>query len=129
MYYANCQGFKEEVIRLVTDANPPISWFCLDGSAMDDVDFSAAAALREVYGILKQRGITLVLVEIQEKVWNEFGRYKITELIGRENEFKTIYDFDAAYKNRRGTLEKSSQGTDSQSLKPGHPRSCLHQSS
>ena len=111
MYYANCQGFKDEVIRLVTGANPPISWFCLDGSAVDDVDFSAAAALREIYGLLKQRGITLVLVEIQDKVWTEFGRYKITELIARENEFKTIYDLDAAYKNRGGTLEKSSQGT------------------
>jgi len=121
MYYANCQRFKDEVIRLVTSANPPISWFCLDGSAMDDVDFSAAAALREIYGLLKQRGITLVLVEIQDKVWTEFGRYKVTELIGRENEFKTIYDLDAAYKQRGGTFEKSSQETDSQSLKPGPP--------
>jgi high affinity sulfate transporter 1 len=121
MYYANCQGFKNEVIQLVTSAIPPISWFCLDGSAMDDVDFSAAAALREIYGLLKQRGITLVLVEIQDKVWNEFGRDKITELIGRENEFKTIYDLDAAYKQRGDTLGKSSQETDSQSMKPGPP--------
>jgi len=88
---------------------------------MDDVDFSAAAALREIYGLLKQRGITLVLVEIQDKVWNEFGRDKIMELIGRENEFKTIYDLDAAYKQRGGTLGKSSQETDSQSMKPGPP--------
>ena len=117
MYYANCEGFKNEVIRLVTDANPTISWFCLDGSAVDDVDFSAAAALREVYGLLKQRGITLVLVEIQEKVWTEFGRYKITELIGRENEFKTIYDFDAAFKRRGAVVEKPNQGTDNQSSK------------
>ena len=121
MYYANCQGFKDEVIRLVTSANPPISWFCLDGSAVDDVDFSAAAALREIYELLKQRGISLVLVEIQDKVWTEFGRYKITELIGRENEFKTIYDLDAAYKSRGSTLKKSSQGVDNQSSNPSLP--------
>ncbi|HYB66879.1 MAG TPA: SulP family inorganic anion transporter [Candidatus Acidoferrales bacterium] len=107
MYYANCQGFKGEAIRLVTDASPPISWFCLDGTAMNDVDFSSAAALREIHGLLKQRGITLVLVEIQDSVWTEFGRYGITELIGRENEFKTIYDLDAAYKQRGGTLKSS----------------------
>jgi MFS superfamily sulfate permease-like transporter len=105
----------------VTGANPPISWFCLDGTAVDDVDFSAAAAIREVYGLLKQRGITLVLVEIQDKVWTEFGRYKITELIGRENEFKTIYDFDAAYKHREGAVEKTSQGADNRNSKPGLP--------
>jgi SulP family sulfate permease len=118
MYYANCQGFKDEVIRLVIDANPSISWFCLDGSAMDDVDFSAAAALREVYGNLKQRGVTLVLVEIQEKVWTEFGRYKITELIGTENSFKTIYDFAASFKRREGAVDKPGQGTDNLSSKP-----------
>jgi high affinity sulfate transporter 1 len=130
MYYANCQGFKNEVIRLVTGASPPISWFCLDGSAMDDVDFSAAGALREIYEFLRQRGITLVLVEIQDQVWAEFGRYKITELIGRENEFKAIYDFDAAYKQRGGAVEKSSAGIDSQSSKPGLPYDRnLHQSS
>jgi MFS superfamily sulfate permease-like transporter len=88
---------------------------------MNDVDFSAAAALREIHGLLKQRGITLVLVEIQDSVWTEFGRYKITELIGRENEFKTIYDLDAAYKQRGGTLKKSDQATDNQSSKPGSP--------
>jgi SulP family sulfate permease len=120
MYYANCERFKDEVIQLVTGANPSISWFCLDGSAMDDVDFSAAAAIREIYGLLKQRGICLVLVEIQDRVWTEFGRYKITELIGRENEFKTIYDFDAAYKHRRDVVE-SSQGIDNQSSKLGLP--------
>ncbi len=111
MYYANCEGFKNEVIRLVTSANPPISRFCLDGSAVDDVDFSAAAALREIHGLLKQRGISLVLVEVQDRVWTEFERYKITELIGKENEFKSIYDLDAAYKHRGGAVEKSSQGT------------------
>jgi len=119
MYYANCELFKDEVIRLVTNANPPISWFCLDGSSVDDVDFSAAATLREIYELLKQRGITLVLVEIQEKVWTEFGRYKITEMIGKENEFKTIYDLDAAYKNRGGTLKESNEGPSNQSSKPG----------
>ena len=107
MYYANCERFKDEVIELVTGANPSISWFCLDGSAMDDVDFSAATAIREIYGIFKQRGICLVLVEIQDRVWTELGRYKITELVGRENEFKTIYDFDAAYKHRRDVVESS----------------------
>ena len=86
---------------------------------MDDVDFSAAEALREIYGLLKQRGITLVLIEIQDQVWTEFGRYKIIEMIGRDNEFKTIYDFDVAYKQRVGAVEKSSQGADNPSSKPG----------
>lgn len=98
MYYANSDLFKTEALALTSGASPPISWFCLDGAAMDDVDFSAAAALRETHGLLKLRGIRLVLVEIQESVRAELDRSKITELIGIPYTFNTIDDLETAYK-------------------------------
>ena len=49
MYYANAEHFSQEVLELVNSAQPPLSWFCIDATAMDDVDFSAAATLRETY--------------------------------------------------------------------------------
>jgi MFS superfamily sulfate permease-like transporter len=97
MYYANSERFKAEVLDLIAGADPPLSWFCLDGAAVDDVDFSAAAALREVYGLLKQRGIRFALVEIQDGVKTELDRYKITELLGNQNLFKTVDDLKNAY--------------------------------
>ena len=42
MYYANSQQLSEEVTNLVNSAQPPLRWFCLDASAVDDVDYSAA---------------------------------------------------------------------------------------
>jgi MFS superfamily sulfate permease-like transporter len=98
MYYANSEQFKTEVIDLVTGAGSPISWFCLDGVAIDDIDFSAAAAVREIFRLLKQKGISLVLVEVQDNVRGELDRYKITEMTGIANIFETIYDLDSAYK-------------------------------
>jgi high affinity sulfate transporter 1 len=98
MYYANCEQFMTEVRELVTGAQPPLSWFCLDLGAVDDIDFSAAEALREAYELLKQRGITLVYVEVQDTVRAELDRYGITQLIGTQHIFGRIHEVEAAYK-------------------------------
>lgn len=42
MYYANSQQLAEEVTELVNEAEQPLRWLCIDASAVDDVDFSAA---------------------------------------------------------------------------------------
>jgi high affinity sulfate transporter 1 len=98
MYYANCEQFRTEVRELATGAQPPLSWFCLDLGAVDDVDFSAAEALRETYELLKQRGITLIYVEVQDTVRAELDRYGITALIGTQFIFGRIHEVEAAYK-------------------------------
>jgi len=108
MYYANADFFKGEVLRLTNGARTPLSWFCLDGAAMDDVDFSAAATLRETYALLKQRSIRLVLVEIQESVRGELERSKITDLVGIRYIFSTIYEVEKAYKrSSAGTVRET----------------------
>ena len=43
MYYANVQLLSEEVTELVNSAQPPLRWFCIDTSAVDDVDYSTHA--------------------------------------------------------------------------------------
>jgi high affinity sulfate transporter 1 len=98
LYYANSDLFKTEVMALTRRASPTIAWFCLDGTAMDDIDYSAAAALREVYELLKLNGIRLVLVEIQDHVRAELGRSKIIELVGTHYIFNTIRDLENAYR-------------------------------
>jgi MFS superfamily sulfate permease-like transporter len=98
MYYANCEQLKTEVRELATGAQPPLSWFCLDFGAVDDVDFSAAEALREICELLKQGGITLVYVEVQDTVRIELDRYGITLLVGTQHIFGRIHEVEAAYK-------------------------------
>ena len=33
MYYANAEFFTQEVLDQVTQAEPPLSWLCIDGVA------------------------------------------------------------------------------------------------
>jgi high affinity sulfate transporter 1 len=97
MYYANSEQFKTEVRELATDAQPPLVWFCLDLGSVDDLDFSAADALRETLEGLKQRGIRLVCVEVQDTVRAELDRYGITQLIGPQYIFGRVHEVEAVY--------------------------------
>ncbi len=59
---------------------PPLRWLCIDASAVEDVDYSAAETLRSVYAKLKMKGIRLVVTEIMDDL-NTRSRYQFWELI------------------------------------------------
>ncbi len=63
MYYANTERMQEEVSRLARTAKPPLKWFCIDTSPVDDIDYTAAAALRELMAKLQAQSIRLVFVQ------------------------------------------------------------------
>jgi SulP family sulfate permease len=103
MYYANAEHFSQEVLELVNSAQPPLSWFCIDATAMDDVDFSAAATLREIYKTLKEKGVRLVLAEVGEDVRRELDLSEVTDLIGKDGFYENLLDIEDAY--RRTVLD------------------------
>ena len=98
MYYANAEHFSQEVLELVNSADPPLSWFCIDATAVDDIDFSAAATLREIYNMLKEKGIRLVMAEVGEDIRRELDRSEVTDLIGKDAFYETLIDVEAAYR-------------------------------
>ena len=88
MYYANSELFSQEVLELVNSAEPPLSWFCIDATAVDDIDFSAAATLRETYKLLKEKGVRMVLAEVGEDIRHELDVSELTDLIGKDAFFE-----------------------------------------
>ena len=103
MYYANAEAFSEEVLALVKDAQPPpLSWFCIDAAAIDDVDFSAAATLRSTHGILKEQGIRLVFAVVADDVKAELDRFGITELVGEDAFFTSGDELLKAFHQKTG---------------------------
>ena len=89
MYYANIQVLNNEVVRLARGAQPPLSLFCIDAAAVNDVDFTAAEALRSLHDILKEMGIGLVFCELAEEVRDEFDRSNLIDLFGKDAFFET----------------------------------------
>ncbi len=100
MYYANAQQLSEQVIKLAIGAHPPLIWFCIDASAVADVDFTAASTLRDLHGILKKQGIRLVLCEVVDPVKAELDRYELTGLFGKDAFYSTINAVISAYDKR-----------------------------
>lgn len=101
MYYANIQILTEEVVILARWANPPLSWFCIDVAAVNDVDFTAAEALRTLHGILAGQGIRLVFSEVIEEVRVEFDRSSLTDLFGRDALFPSLAAVVNAFGQRK----------------------------
>jgi high affinity sulfate transporter 1 len=100
MYYANSQQLYDQIIGLVQNANPSLSWFCIDASAVADIDFSAAETLREIYGVLKERKIRLVWTHVIDPVKLELDRYEITSLVGEGAFYQHIGEVVDAYLKR-----------------------------
>jgi SulP family sulfate permease len=100
LYYANCELFSSEVLELVKEANPPLQWFCLDASAMDDIDFTASEALHENWRILKEHGVRMVLSGVSEDVRSLLDRYEFSKVLGEASFFDTFEDVVEAYQCR-----------------------------
>ncbi len=105
MYYANSQQLTEELTDLANNAQPPLRWLCLDGSAVDDVDYSASEALRSIFGVLKEKGIHLVVAQVMEDVKEE-SRYDLDQLFGKDAFYDTLEDVFNAYRQTTGAEAK-----------------------
>lgn len=63
MYYANAERMQTEILSLADTADPPLRWFCIDASAVDDVDYTAIDTLAEIAATLQAKGLTLVFAQ------------------------------------------------------------------
>jgi MFS superfamily sulfate permease-like transporter len=101
MYYANAEQLSEQITALVNNAEPPLRWFCLDASAVDDVDYSAAETLRSIFATLKDKGIRLVVAQVLDDVKAE-SRYNLRQLFGEDAFYDTLEDVVEAYQQQTG---------------------------
>jgi SulP family sulfate permease len=97
MYYANSQQLAEELADLASRAGPPLRWLCIDASAVDDVDFTAAETLRSMFGLLRDKGVRLVVAQVLADV-RERSRYELKQLFGDDAFYNTLQDVVADYR-------------------------------
>ncbi len=79
MYYTNSERMRAEILGLADRADPPLQWFCIDASAVDDVDYTAAETLADIGAALRARGITLVFAQDVDAV-NTASRRELQRL-------------------------------------------------
>ncbi len=99
MYYANAQQLSEEILNLAENAASPLRWLCLDASAVDDVDFTAAETLGTIHGVLTEKGIRLVVAQVLDDVKAE-SRYDLRRLLGEDAFYDSLEDVLSDYRSR-----------------------------
>jgi len=100
MYYANAETLGEELLNLLKAGPEPVSWLCIDMAAVDDVDFSAAATLREASLELKDRGVQIVFTDVSDHVREQLDVSGITEVVGEDSYYPRIEDVIEAYQQK-----------------------------
>ena len=101
MYYANSQQLSEEITDLVNRAEPPLRWLCIDASAVDDVDYSAAESLRALFRLLQEKDVRLVVAQVLADV-KERSRYELKQLFGENAFYDTLQDVVNDYRRQTG---------------------------
>ena len=99
LYYANCKQLSDEISFLANTAQPPLAWLCLDASAIDDVDYSAAETLRSVHARLTAKGIRMVVAEVMDDLKSQ-TRYRFQELLGKEAFYDHLEDVVKQYRQQ-----------------------------
>ncbi len=96
IYYANATQLSREIELLTQGQNPPLRWFCIDASAISDVDYTATETLKSLSDLLRKKKIRLIVSQMQNGS-NEDRHQKIQELFGEDAFFDTLDDVVAAY--------------------------------
>jgi high affinity sulfate transporter 1 len=102
MYYANSEQLSEEVLNLAKMGPEPVKWLCCDMVAVDDVDFSAAATLRELIRELHERETRMVFASTSDHVRGQLDASGVTALAGEDAYVPDLADALEAYQNGLG---------------------------
>ena len=97
MYYANCNQLAMEIRLLAKKVEPPLKWLSIDCTAVDDIDFSAAATLRTLQNELKRKRIHLVFAMVIDTVHRELERSSLVPIGEKFEFFSTNDEVIAAY--------------------------------
>ncbi len=100
MYYANSEAFSTEIRALVADAKTPIQWLALELSAVDDIDYSAAATLTELIKELNEKKIRVVFTDVLPPAKKNLDVSGIAKLVGEDAFFTGILPIRDAFTKR-----------------------------
>lgn len=106
LYYANAGRLSDEVTELANTAQPPLRWFCIEASGMDDIDFTGAETLRSVYGLLKDRGVRLVFSQVTQNA-KAAGHYDLQRQFGDDASYDTIESVLDAYRKAEPKIARN----------------------
>jgi high affinity sulfate transporter 1 len=90
LFYANASLFMQEILRLALAANERIRAVVIDASGIDDVDYTAARMLLQVYDQLEKRNVLIALVASDDTPLEGLHRYGLGGASGTRPIYATV---------------------------------------
>lgn len=91
IFYANCNHFIQDLRTLTSDAQSHIKCIVVDASAITDVDYSAAIAVKTSIAELHQKGVRVIFGRVSSYLKADMDRHHISEILGEENIFPQLH--------------------------------------
>ncbi|MFT8676623.1 MAG: SulP family inorganic anion transporter, partial [Acetobacter sp.] len=91
LFYANCTLFADDIALLVSTARQPVRCLVVDCSAITDIDYSAAAVVRDVLVRLQARQVHVFFGRVAPYALADMERHRITLVLGHENIYPQLH--------------------------------------
>jgi sulfate permease, SulP family len=101
LYYANANLLLNDITEFIGRAEKDkLDWFCIDGAAIADVDYTAAQVIGQAHAQLDEHHVRLVFVQVLDAVRAEFDRYGLTTDLGTDAFYESVPEVIAAFERR-----------------------------
>ncbi len=91
LFYANSARFSDDIMTLVDHAPDPVRCIVIDASAMTDIDYSAAAVVRDLLHGLEERGLSVYFGRVSSYLLADMKRHRITTVVPPGNIYPTLH--------------------------------------
>lgn len=90
LFFANADNFKGRVLAALQDAQPHVHWLVINAEAIGEVDITAIEMLADLCEELTQQDIRVSWVAVKPRIFAEFQRAGLVELVGADQFFPTM---------------------------------------
>jgi high affinity sulfate transporter 1 len=101
LYYASAVSTRDQVMKLLEQAETPVKAVVFDFSLQNELDITSAEMLKRFIRRLHHRGLMVYIVDLHASVREFARRIGLLEVIGEENIFLTV---DMAVRDFEGSI-------------------------
>lgn len=117
LFFENAGYFLECATSALARAKQGVSYFVIDAGAINDVDYTAAQTLKQLYNKLNADDIGLAIAHATPKLQTLFQTYGLTDMIGQEHIYPSVR---AAIKSYTKSTVTSLDRIEALALKPSN---------
>lgn len=89
--FLNAYDFRRGILRAVAKGGSEVRLVILEASSIAEIDFTAAALVKELITQLRSRGVELAVARLESvRAMVAFERFGITGLLGRDHVFHSV---------------------------------------